>query len=94
MVEGEADDADAEAGDIGLALAADVEQAAMEGDRDGKAGEDEVGRIVEREGEAGPLPKAPSTRMTAARSGFSPTRSTTSPATTKATTRLTSGIRP
>ena len=53
MVEGEADDADAEAGDIGLALAADVEQAAMEGDGDRKTGEDEVRRVVERVAEAG-----------------------------------------
>src|SRR5262249_984242 len=29
-------------------LAADVEQAGMEGDRDGKAGEDEIGGVVER----------------------------------------------
>ena len=44
--------ADAEAADIGLALAADVEQAGMEGDRDGEAGEDEVGRVVERVADA------------------------------------------
>ncbi len=52
VVEGERDDADAEAGDIGLALAADVEEAAVEGDGDRKAGEDEVGRVVEREADA------------------------------------------
>ena len=43
---------DAEAGDIGLAVAADVEQAGMEGDRDRKAGEDEVGGVEEREADA------------------------------------------
>ena len=30
---------------VGLALAADVEQAGMEGDRDGEAGEDEIRRV-------------------------------------------------
>ena len=34
---------------LGLALAADVEQAGVEGDRDGEAGEDEVGGVVERD---------------------------------------------
>ena len=48
----EADQRDAEAADIGLALAADVEQAGMEGDGDGEAGEDEVGGVVEREADA------------------------------------------
>ena len=38
----------AQPAEIGLALAADVEQAAMEGDRHGQAGEDEVGGVVER----------------------------------------------
>ena len=33
---------------IGLALAADVEQPGMKGDRHGKAGEDEVGGVVEQ----------------------------------------------
>jgi hypothetical protein len=41
-----------------------------------------------------PLPKAPSTRMTAARKGLSPTKSTTSPATAKATSKLITGISP
>ena len=40
--------ASAEAADIGLPLAADVEQAGVEGDGDGEAGEDEVGGVVER----------------------------------------------
>ena len=44
--------ADAEAAEIGLTLAADIEQAAVEGDRDRKAGEDEIGRVIEREAEA------------------------------------------
>ena len=51
-VERQGDQRDAEAADIGLALAADVEQAGMEGDRDGEAGEDEVGGVVEREADA------------------------------------------
>ena len=38
----------AEAPHHGLALATDVEQAGVEGDRHGKAGEDEVGGVVER----------------------------------------------
>ena len=38
----------AEAAQIGLALAADVEEAAVEGDGDGEPGEDEVGGVVER----------------------------------------------
>ena len=45
---GERDEDDAEAGDIGLAVAADVEEAGMGGDRHREAGEDEVGRVVER----------------------------------------------
>jgi hypothetical protein len=36
-----------EAADVGLALGADVEQAAVERDSDGEAGEDEVGRVVQ-----------------------------------------------
>ena len=44
----EADQPDAEPAEIGLALAADVEQPGMEGDRDREAGEDEVGGVVER----------------------------------------------
>ena len=51
-VEGEADQRDAEAAEIGLALAADVEQAGMEGDGDREAGEDEVGGVEEREADA------------------------------------------
>ena len=38
----------AEASDIGLALGADVEQARMETDRDGKPGEDEARRVEKR----------------------------------------------
>jgi hypothetical protein len=53
MVEGQRDDGDSEAGDEGLAFPADVEQAAMERDRDREAGEDEVRRIVERVADAG-----------------------------------------
>ena len=44
----EADQRDPEAAEVGLALAADVEQAAVEGDRDREPGEDEAGRVVER----------------------------------------------
>jgi hypothetical protein len=47
-VEGQHGEPAAQAADIGLALAADIEQAAMEGDGHGKPGEDEVGRVVER----------------------------------------------
>ena len=47
-VEREDDEADAQPAEIGLALAADVEQAGMEGDRHREAGEDEVGGVVER----------------------------------------------
>ena len=50
--EGQRHRRDAEPADIGLALAADVEQPAMEGDRDGEPGEDEVGGVVEREADA------------------------------------------
>ena len=39
---------DPEPADIGLSFAADIEQPGMEGDRDGKAGEDEIGRVIER----------------------------------------------
>ena len=49
---GEADERDAEAGDIGLAVAADVEEAGMEGDGDGEPGEDEVRGVEEREADA------------------------------------------
>ena len=38
----------AEPGDIGLAVAADVEQPGMSGDRHGEAGEDEIGRLEMR----------------------------------------------
>ncbi len=41
----EADQRDAEAADVGLPLAADVEQAAVEGDRDRETREDEAGRV-------------------------------------------------
>ena len=51
-IEGEADERHAEAADIGLPLAADVEQAGMEGDRDRQAGEDEVGGVEQREADA------------------------------------------
>ena len=44
----EADQGHAEAADIGLALAADVEQAAVEGDRDREAREDEAGGVEQR----------------------------------------------
>ena len=40
------------AGDRRLPLAADVEQAGMEGDGNREPGEDEVGRVVEREADA------------------------------------------
>ena len=42
----------AEARDIGLALDADVEQPRVEADGDRKAGEDETGRVIEREADA------------------------------------------
>ncbi len=42
----------AEAADIGLALAADVEQAGMERNGDRQAGEDEIGRVVKRVADA------------------------------------------
>ena len=51
-VEGQRRQRDAEAADIGLAFAADVEQPAMEGDCHRKAGEDEVGRVIERVADA------------------------------------------
>ena len=44
----EADQRDAEAAEVGLALAADVEQAAVERDRDREPGEDEAGRVEQR----------------------------------------------
>ena len=43
-----ADQGDAEATDVGLALAADVEQAAVERDRDREAGEDEARGVKQR----------------------------------------------
>ena len=46
------DDGDAETTEIGLPLAADVEQPAMESDGDGEPGEDEVRRVIEREADA------------------------------------------
>ncbi len=42
----------AEPGDIGLALDADIEQAGVEADRDGEAGEDEARRVIERKADA------------------------------------------
>ena len=45
--------AGAEPAEHRLAFAADVEQPAVEGDRDGEAGEDEGGRVVQRVAEAG-----------------------------------------
>ena len=48
----QADESDAQAAEIGLALGADIEQPGMEGDREGKAGEDEIRRIEQRVAEA------------------------------------------
>ena len=42
----------AQAGDIGLALDADVEEARVKADRDREAGEDEAGGVIEREADA------------------------------------------
>ncbi len=41
-----------EAGDVGLALDPDVEQAGVEAERDREAGEDEARRVIEREADA------------------------------------------
>ena len=46
--EAEAHDRRTQPGEIGLAFAADIEEAGMEGDRNGKAGEDEIGGVVEQ----------------------------------------------
>ena len=48
----EGDERRPQAGDIGLALDADVEEPGVETDGDRKAGEDETGRVVKREAEA------------------------------------------
>ena len=45
------DERDAEARQRRLALAADVEQPGMIGDRDGEADEDEIGHVEQREAE-------------------------------------------
>jgi hypothetical protein len=78
-VHGQADQRDAEPADIGLALAADIEQPAMEGDRDRQTGEDEAGRVIERVGDVlaaaegtlrpGVPRRAPGFRPPAARQG-------------------------
>ena len=47
-LEAEAHGGGTDARHVGLALAADVEQAGMEGHRHGQAGEDEVGGVVEQ----------------------------------------------
>ena len=47
-VEIEADERDAETGDIGLSLGADIEEPGMDRDREGKAGEHEVGSVEKR----------------------------------------------
>ena len=84
----------AKAGDIGLPLAADVEQAGMEGHRDGKAGEDEIGRVVERVADRDRVSTAPQAMMRIASNGLTPITSTTRPATINACTRLMIGSSP
>ena len=91
----ERDERHAEAAEIGLPLAADVEQPGVEGDRDGEAGQDEVGGVEEREADAlAVAERAAERRSCAARSGFSPMKSTTRPETRKAAATLRSGTRP
>ena len=70
----------AEAGDIGLALDADVEQAGVEADRDREAGEDEARRVIEREADAFEIAeRAARSAACTASIGFSPIASTTRP---------------
>ena len=63
---------DAQPAQRGLAFGADVEMPAMEGHRDREAGEDEVGRVVQRVAPASALPKAPSSSRRTACSGLWP----------------------
>ena len=94
-VEGQADERHAEAGDIGLALAADVEQAGMEGDRHREPGEDEVGGVEQREADALAVAEgAVDQDDGGARAGSRRPAGRRSPATRKATDRLMSGISP
>jgi hypothetical protein len=67
--------------DIGLALAADVEQAAMKSDGDRKSGEDEVGGVVQGEADALAVAEGALDQKDPPAAGFHPTASTTSPAT-------------
>src|SRR5690606_9221326 len=56
--EAEADRGVPEAADIGVALAAEIDQAAMEGGVERKAGEDEARRVLERVVTDGPRPES------------------------------------
>ena len=77
----QADERRAEAAERRLALAADVEQPGVEGDGDREAGEDEVGRVVERVADAlAAAERAAQQHGAVASSGFSPMASTTRPA--------------
>src|SRR5690606_23005572 len=48
ILQGQGDDDDTKPGHIGLAIATDIEQATMRRNGDGKAGEDEIGGVIER----------------------------------------------
>ena len=90
-VEIEADERDAEAAEIGLALGADIEKPGMEGDREGKAGEDEVGRVEQRVADARASSRKRRAGWSALSTGDLADARSTMPVTTKAAARLRSG---